>query len=168
MLPSAASNQDWEFLALPDTQETLDKMAGEIFELYRLIAMARSRQPAGHHDLSETEFLTLDALYKDQPQTIGEVQKRVGVVPAQMSRIVRALEQRQGDPFIVCKINPADRRRIDLTLTNCGKEAYENYRSNRLASMTSILQVLEPDDRLHFMRILGQIRTAFESRLSSS
>lgn len=153
---------------MPDTQETLDMMAGEIFELYRLVAIARSRQPAGHHDLSETEFLTLDALHKEQPQTIGEVQKRIGVVPAQMSRIVRALEQRQEDALIECKINPADRRRIDLTLTDCGKEVYEGYRSNRLASMTTVLKVLKPEDRLHFMRILRQIRHAFEARISSS
>jgi len=143
-------------------------MAGEIFELYRLIAIARSRQPAGHDDLSETEFLTLDALSKQQPLTIGEVQKQIGVVPAQMSRIVRSLEQQGGKGYIMCAINPEDRRRIDLELTNNGKEAYEQYRTNRLASIYTILTSLPPEDRLHFMRILGQIRKAFEKLLYST
>ena len=77
--------------SLPDSQKTLDQMAEEIFELYRLIAIARSRRPAGPDDLSETEFITLDMLTKEQPLTIGEIQKQIGVLPAQMSRIVRVI-----------------------------------------------------------------------------
>lgn len=155
-------------MPLPHTQETLDQMAGEIFELYRLVAIARSRQPAGPDDLSETEFLTLDVLAKEQPLTIGEVQKRIGVLPAQMSRIVRALEEQGGRGYVECKINPRDRRRIDVTLTSAGTKAYQAYRSARLGSMHEILSSLGPDDRLHFMRILGQIRDSFQARLSGS
>lgn len=153
---------------MPETQKTLDLMAGEIFELYRLIALARSRQPSGPDDLAETEFLTLDLLAREQPLTIGSVQKQIGVVPAQMSRIVRALEEQGGKGYVRCQINAQDRRRIDISLTPTGKEAYEKYRSNRLGSMYAVLEVLPPDDRLHFMRILEQIRSAFEDRLSRS
>ena len=153
---------------MPHTQKTLDLMAAEIFELYRLIALARSRQPAGPDDLAETEFLTLDLLSREQPLTIGNVQKQIGVVPAQMSRIVRALEEQGGKGYVQCQINVQDRRRIDISLTPAGKEAYEKYRTNRLSSMYAILEVLPPDDRLHFMRILEQIRLAFEDRLNQS
>ncbi len=146
---------------MPDSQETLDKMAGEIFELYRLVAIARSRRPSGSDDLSETEFLTLDLLAKEQPRTIGEVQKQIGVLPAQMSRIVRALEDEDGRGYVECKINPRDRRRINISLTDAGRKAYETYRTVRLGSMQQILRVLPPNDRMHFMRILGQIRDAF-------
>ena len=151
---------------MPKTEDTLDIMAGEIFELYRLIAIARARQPANHHDLSETEFLTLDALAKQEPLSIGEVQKQICVMPAQMSRIVRALEQQGGRAFVACSINPQDRRRIDLTLTKEGKEAYDRFRTNRLISMQAILKVLDSDDREHFMRVLRQIRTAFQDKIN--
>lgn len=153
---------------MPDTQETLDKMAAEIFELYLLIAIARSRRPAGPDDLSETEFLTLDTLAKEQPLTIGDVQKRVGVVPAQMSRVVRALEEQSGRGYVECKINPKDRRRIDVSLTSAGEAVHEKYRQVRLTSMHDVLSALEPDDRLHFMRIMRQLRKAFEQRLTGS
>lgn len=151
---------------MPASQETLDKMAAEIFELYQLVAMIRSARPAEPDDLSETEFLTLDALSKDQPMTIGEVQKRIGVLPAQMSRIVRALEQQGGRGYVECNINPKDRRRIDISLTPTGEQAYQRYRSARLASMYDTLSALRPADRMEFMRMLRQIRTAFEKRLS--
>lgn len=154
-------------VALPDSQETLDNMAMEIFELYRLIAIARSRRPAGPDDLSETEFLTLDLLTKEQPLTIGEIQKQIGVLPAQMSRIIRALEEQGGRGYVECNINPQDRRRINVTLTDGGTTAYQTYRSARLGSMHDILLALDPEDRLHLMRILREIRIAFERRLSS-
>lgn len=150
---------------MPHTQETLDKMASEIFELYLLIAIARSRTPSGPDDLSETEFLTLDILSKNEPLTIGDVQKRIGVLPAQMSRIVRALEEQGGRGYVECKINPKDRRRIDISLTEAGRKAHESYRTLRLRSMNEVLKALPDDDRLHFMRILRRIHEAFAERL---
>ena len=150
---------------MPESQKTLDAMAEEIFELYQVIAAFRSRQPASPDDLSETEYIALDALAKDQPLTIGDIQKKVGVVPAQMSRIIRALEEQGGRGYVECKINPQDRRRIDVYLTETGQKAYDTYRSVRLSSMYKILEILPPEDRLNFMRILNLIRTAFEKKI---
>jgi DNA-binding MarR family transcriptional regulator len=141
----------------------LEEMAQEIFELYLVIAIARSRRPAGPDDLSETEFLTLDILSKEQPLTIGEVQKRIGVLPAQMSRIVRALEEQGGRGYVECRINAQDRRRVDISLTSAGEKAHNEYRSARLGSILHILSVLNLEDRTHFMRILRQIHVAFDA-----
>ncbi|MHC5112142.1 MAG: MarR family winged helix-turn-helix transcriptional regulator [Planctomycetota bacterium] len=150
---------------MPDSEETLQSMGEEIFQIYRLIAIARSRRPSAKGDLSETEFLTLDSLVREEPLTIGEVQRRIGVVPAQMSRIVRAIETQGGRGLVQCNINAEDRRRIDLALTDEGKEVYDQFKHNRLGSMIAILQALEPEDRLHFMRILRKIRETFEHLL---
>jgi len=152
---------------LPDSQKTLDAMAMEIFELYRVVAQMRSRQTSGKEDLSETEFLTLDVLAREGAMTIGEVQKRVGVAPAQMSRIIRSLQEHGGRGYVTCNINPEDRRRVDVCLSKRGLEAHAGFRKARLGSMMEVLNVLPPDDRLHFMRILGQIRGAFSDRLGA-
>ena len=151
---------------MPASQETLDKMAAEIFELYQLVAIARSRHPSGPDEPSEAEFLTLDLLSKEQPLTIGDVQKRIGVLPAQMSRIVRALEEQGGRGYVECRINPQDRRRIDVSLTPAGEKAHKEYRAARLRSMRESLSALPPEDRLHFMRMLRQIHHAFADRLA--
>jgi DNA-binding MarR family transcriptional regulator len=136
-------------------------MTAEIFELYRLVAIARSRRPSTPDDLSEAEFLALDSLAKEEALTIGDVQKRIGVLPAQMSRIIRALEEQGGRGYVECSINPKDRRRVDVSLTSAGKAAHERYRSIRLRSMYEALAVLSAEDRAYFMRILRQIRAAF-------
>ena len=149
---------------MPDTQQTLDRMAEEIFDLYKVLAAARSRQPAGPDDLSETEYLTLDALTKDEPMTIGEIQKRVGVVAAQMSRVIRALEEAGGRGYVDCKINPLDRRRVDVYLTPAGRKAHAKFRQARLGSMFQALNALPPEDRFEFMRMLRHIRQAVESK----
>lgn len=152
---------------MPDSRQTLDAMAAEIFELYQLVAALRSRQTRGAEELSETEYIALDILVTRGPMTIGEVQQRVGVAPARMSRIVRSLQNRGGGGFVRCSINPHDRRRIDIDITRSGREAHAKYRAARLGSMVEVLKVLPPEDRMHFMRILGQIRTAFAERLQA-
>jgi len=147
---------------MPHSKETLNRMAEEIFELYKLVAAARSRLPSGPDDVSESEFITLDLLAKEEPLTIGEVQKRIGVVPAQMSRIVRSLEEQGGKGYVECRINAEDRRRIDLCLTPAGKKVHESFRTVRLGSMHRVLEALCVEDRVHLLRIVGQLRTAFE------
>ena len=152
---------------MPESKETMDAMATANFELYRLVALARSRRPAGSDDLSETEFVTLDLLAKEGAMTIGEVQKHVGVVPAQMSRVVRALEVQGGKGYVECSINPQDRRRVDISLTDAGREAYEKYRSARMSTMYETLSALAPEDRLDFMRMMRQLHKAFEEKIKS-
>ena len=151
---------------MPESQQTMDMMAEEVFELTKLVYAARSRRPSGPDDLSETEFLTLDLLFKEQPLTIGEVQKRIAVVPAQMSRVVRALEEQGGRGYVECKINPQDRRCVDVYLTPAGTKAHAAYRAARLSTMYEVLRVLPPKDRLEFMRMLRTIRTSVERQLA--
>ena len=152
---------------LPASRETMETMAGEIFALSKLVSTARSRQAVGPDDLPESEFIALDILSKEQPLTIGEIQRRIGVVPAQMSRIVRALENREGGAYIECRINATDRRRVDVSLTEAGERAHEAYRESRLSSMLQILSGLEPDDRIQFIRILRIISKNIQALLDA-
>ena len=99
--------------------------------------------------------------------TIGEVQKHVGVVPAQMSRVVRALEVQGGKGYVECSINPQDRRRVDISLTDAGREAYEKYRAARMSTMYETLSALAPEDRFDFMRMMRQLHKAFEAKIKS-
>ncbi len=151
------------------SRKQLLEMANEVLELSNLGALARARakakgEEAAQH-LSETEFLTLDCLVKQGAQTVGDLQKNIGVLPAQMSRILRALEQKSGGPYVICTINPDDRRRVDVSITPEGDHSYTSYRNARLALTADVLAGLATEDRDQFIRILRVMRTHMYNRL---
>jgi DNA-binding MarR family transcriptional regulator len=148
----------------------LEIAAEEIFELTKMSWMARSQQQPrkGQIDLTESEFLALDWLTKADPEplSVGEIQRRIHVLPAQMSRVVRSLEAKAGKPLIRCRINPKDKRKIDVTLTDAGKKAHQSFREARLAATIDMVSKLPPTDRVELMRILGEIKTIVRNQLS--
>jgi len=146
-------------------REQLEELAEEIFALTQMDWAARPqvrRRP--EHDISESEFLSLDALARSDSMTVGELQKRVGVLPAQMSRIVRSLENKPDEAMISCAINPTDKRKIDVSITEAGRKAVTAYRSAKLAGITEVLTDLSESDRAEFIRILRVIRTQITER----
>ncbi len=151
------------------SRKKLAEMAAEIFELTMLSILARARaRSAANRDephLTETEFLALDSLVKHGPMTVGDIQKTIGVLPAQMSRVIRALESKPGGSFVDCSINPDDRRRVDVTITAAGLAAREDYRNLRLTMTMEVLSGLRPEDRDEFIRILRTIRAHIDKRL---
>jgi DNA-binding MarR family transcriptional regulator len=133
--------------------------AEEIFELTKASWLLRTRRRRkGAFDLTETEFLTLDAVANAESQTVGQLRKHVGVLPAQMSRILRSLERRSDKPLIRCAINPADRRRIDVTITEAGRKAYRAFRDARVSLSAETLAQLPPQDVRELMRIIEKFR----------
>ncbi len=113
------------------------------------------RHAAKHtSELTETEFLALDFLSTKQTATVGEITKDIRVLAAQMSRIVRRLEQVD---FITADINPKDKRRVDITLTKAGKHAHKTYRDAKMAPIIEALERLKPKQRAQFMSLVEQM-----------
>ncbi len=152
---------------MPDPIDTdIEAMAEEVFELSNASSIARARG-AGSTELSESEYSALDVLLKDQPLTVGEIQKRIAVQPAQMSRILRSLENRPKS-YVECRINAQDRRCVDVTVTAAGKAAHRQFRKIRLGFTAQILANLPPDDRVQFMRIMRKIREGIHAQLAAA
>jgi DNA-binding MarR family transcriptional regulator len=138
---------------------SMNRAAEEIFELTKISWLLRSRRRRKNaFDLTETEFLTLDLMVREPSQTVGQLRKHVGVLPAQMSRILRNLERRGDKPLIKCAINTADRRRIDVTITEAGRKAHHAFREARVSMGAETLAHLPGNDVHEFMRILEKIR----------
>ncbi len=144
---------------LSESQDQLEALGEEIFELTKIVARARAQASNKHVEtLTETENLTLDLLSKHDVMTVGQIQKAVGVLPAQMSRIVRSLEDKGGSAYIECNINPNDRRMINVSITPAGQKALNNYRKARLSMILRILSVLDHDERENFMGMMRKMR----------
>jgi DNA-binding MarR family transcriptional regulator len=142
--------------------QTLQDYADEILDISKeLWAVQAAYKSKDHLELTETEFLALDIITKSsQPLSVGEIQKRIGILPAQMSRVIRGLEKRMEKPLVECKINPLDKRKVDVELTEAGRRSHEEYRNAKLACIQQILLPLSDADRQELLRILRIVRSS--------
>lgn len=88
--------------------------------------------------LKEMEFFTLAILQQHETMIVGDIQRILGVLPAQMSRIIRALADRNR-PLIKREFNPKDNRKINITLTNAGEKALNEHVSPRVDAIQELL-----------------------------
>jgi len=145
--------------------ESLNKMAEEIFAMAKLSWRQRlATRKQGEAELTESQFLTLDTLYgaKGEPLSVGDIQRTIHVVPAQMSRIIRSLESDFDAPLIRCELNQTDKRKIDVRLTKEGRSAYEEFRQSRLGKTIDLLAGLSEQDRVDFIRVCQHMRILYE------
>src|SRR5437899_422707 len=110
------------------TGNRLEDIAHDLFEVFTRLGLSSGRGRRRGGDLKEAEFLTLALLQLHGTMIVGDIQKLLGVLPAQMSRIIRSLENRQL-PLILCHINPRDKRKVDVELTPAGEKALDEYQS---------------------------------------
>src|SRR5436853_6197762 len=124
----------------------LEELAHHLFDVVTRFCLAAPRGRRRSGDLKEIEFLTLSLLHQREKLIVGDIQRQLGVLPAQMSRIIRALENRER-PLIACRINPQDKRKIDVALTPAGLSAFQEYQASRVRTIANLLARLEPEDR---------------------
>jgi DNA-binding MarR family transcriptional regulator len=100
----------------------------------------------------------MDLLHKHGVMTVGQLQRRIGVLPAQMSRILRSLERGGEEPYIRCTINPADKRKVNVELTEVGVQAHAIVRKAKLANSVAVMAQLPRDKRQAFVSLLRDIQ----------
>jgi DNA-binding MarR family transcriptional regulator len=78
------------------------------------------------------------------------------VLPAQMSRIIRSLENRQ-TPLIECQINPQDKRKVNVRLTPAGVRALMEYREVRVQKLLGLLRNCSEEDHEDLSRLIPKL-----------
>jgi len=125
------------------------------------LAVPRSRRRNG--DLKDIEYLTLSILQHREPLIVGDLQRQLGILPAQMSRIIRGLETRDR-PLIVCRINSLDKRKIDVALTAAGRAAVQAYQAARIRALIDVLAGLSLDVLVDIQELLNRLEIALANR----
>jgi DNA-binding MarR family transcriptional regulator len=143
------------------TGERVDEIAQDLFEVVTQVCLStlRGRRRAG--DLKEVEFLTLSILHAHGTMIVGDIQRLLGVLPAQMSRIIRALENRER-PLIQCRINTRDKRKIDVVLATPGEKALLDYQGARVGRIVERLRSLPDDELEDIIRLLHKLHGILE------
>jgi DNA-binding MarR family transcriptional regulator len=135
--------------------------AREVFDLITQFCLASHRHRRRSGDLKEIDFLTLSLLQRHGTLIVGELQRQLGVLPAQMSRVIRALETRER-PFIACRINPGDKRKIDVGLTPAGLAALQEYTAARVSGIARLVGRLPEEDVDELHRLVDRLHGLLE------
>lgn len=143
------------------TGNRIDDLAHELFEVVTQICLSALRGRRRSGDLKEVEFLTLSLLHGNTTMIVGEIQRLLGILPAQMSRIIRSLENRES-PLIECRINARDKRKIDVCLTPHGERALDEYQSVRVARLMERLRGLSEEDQEEVLHVLQKLRSLLD------
>ncbi len=138
------------------TGHRLDDIAHELFQLVTHICLSTLRGRRRGGDLKEVEFLTLSLLQSNGTMIVGDIQKLLGILPAQMSRVIRALENRDR-PLIQCRINPRDKRKIDVDLTPHGEKVLLEYQAKRVGRIVERLKSLGEDEQDELIHALTRL-----------
>lgn len=139
----------------------LDDVARELFDLLTQLGVSARRGRRRESGLKEVEFHTLAILQERGTMIVGDIQRLLGVLPAQMSRIIRSLETRP-QPLIACRINRCDKRKIDVQLTDAGEKALLEFQSVRVRRIADQLHDLSDDEQEHLLQLLDRVHGLLE------
>lgn len=141
----------------------LDELSQSLFGLITRFCLAAPRARRRAHDLKEVEFLALALLHQYEPRIVGDLQRLLGVLPAQMSRIIRSLEGR-AQPLITCRINPHDKRKIDVCLTPAGAAALHEYQTQHVQALNDLLRHLTDGEQDDLVRLLDKLHAVLDCK----
>lgn len=139
----------------------VEELAQDLFGVVTHLSLAAPRSRRRADDLKEVEYLTLAILHDRGTAIVGDIQRLLGVLPAQMSRIIRSLENRPV-PLIACGINPHDKRKIDVRLTSEGMKAFQEYQATRVLRIVQLLHNLPEEDQDTLNGLLEKLRGLME------
>ena len=143
------------------TGHRVEDIAHDLFQVVTQICLSTLRGRKRSGDLKEVEFLTLSLLQANGTMIVGDIQKLLGVLPAQMSRVIRSLENRER-PYIQCQINTRDKRKIDVCLTPFGEKSLLDYQAKRVGRIVERLGNLNDEEQEDMLRSLHKLHGLLE------
>jgi DNA-binding MarR family transcriptional regulator len=145
---------------------SIEDLAHRLIETVAQLGVPMPRVRRRHGDLKEDEFLTLSILHQHETLIVGDIQRQLGILPAQMSRIIRSLEDHD-QPLIACRINPHDKRKIDVVLTPAGVQAHQDHQSGRVQAVAGLLSRLPEEDLDDLQRLLEKVHELIIGQVSA-
>jgi DNA-binding MarR family transcriptional regulator len=139
----------------------LEETARDLFQVVTQLGLTALRGRRRVGDLKEIEFLTLALLHAHGTMIVGDLQRMLGVLPAQMSRIIRSLEARER-PLISCQINPRDKRKVDVSLNSFGERALADYQIMRTDRLVELLRDLPQEEQEDLGRLIDKLHALLQ------
>ena len=120
--------------------------------LLTLAACAGSQKPAQDDTANPTPAATSDASGEDPTEASG--QKKLDIQPGSMSEIAAKLEHKG----LLCREkDPADKRKILLTLTDAGRADVEAFQMSRKMQHTKDFDALTQEEQQQLSQLLEKL-----------
>jgi DNA-binding MarR family transcriptional regulator len=123
---------------MPELDEVADELATGVSLLRR-----RLRQLPATEEASDPEIAALSRLDRGGPATNSDLARAERISPQSMNSTLAGLEARG---LVVRSTDPADRRRVVLTLTEAGLDAVRHRRAVRRQQIAAALSQLAPEE----------------------
>ncbi|MFL5802802.1 MAG: MarR family winged helix-turn-helix transcriptional regulator [Roseiflexaceae bacterium] len=117
----------------------------------------RRRRPA---DLSVPQFRALAFVRRNPGASLSEVAEHLGLTLPATSTLVDLLVTRE---LVVRELNPANRRRVTLTLTALGASTFAAAHADARDRLAELLAALSNDERAVVAHAMRLLRPAFMS-----
>lgn len=103
----------------------------------------------------------MQLLYKHKSLTPGEISKKLQITTARVAAILNALEDKK---IIIRKIDPKDRRKIIVSLTEDGLTKSQEHKEKMLDQITDVLLKLGKDDTDKLLDIVAKVNHIIEEK----
>ena len=125
------------------------ELAVEFFKDLHSLRKARPQKHISESLRGETFALQYIA-YHDGPVLPGEISEEMGISSARVAAALNSLEKKG---LVTRRIDPDDRRRILVELTQQGSEQVQKHTEELLNNITQMLSVLDEHDAREYVRI---------------
>ena len=121
-------------------------------EFFKDLHSLRKARPQKHisESLRGEAFALQYIAFHDGPVLPGEISGEMGISSARIAAALNSLEKKG---LVTRRIDPEDRRRILVELTELGKEQARKHTEEILDNITQILSVLSEEDAREYVRI---------------
>ena len=121
-------------------------------EFFRDLHSLRKARPQQHisESLRGEAFALQYIAHHDGPVLPGEISGEMGISSARIAAALNSLEKKG---LVMRRIDPDDRRRILVTLTQQGTEQARAHTEELLNNITQMLSVLDEHDAREYVRI---------------
>lgn len=106
-------------------------------------------------DSMRGEHFVLNYISEHQENvTPSDISNEMGITSARIAAALNSLEKKG---LIIRSIDPQDRRRILIDMTDSGKEQVRNHYENVLNTTTNMMRHLGEEDAKHYIRIMKKM-----------
>lgn len=136
-----------------------EDLARKLFKnMQKLHRTKRQRKFTGAME-GEKSILRFLSFNKDRDVIPGNISEEMGISSARVAAALNSLEEKG---LIIRSIDPGDRRRFIVSLTEKGKLETERQTQLMLEKGVAVLKKLGEDDAKEYVRILGRVAEIME------